>query len=331
VRYTNPVYAGYLADPFVWRHDGTYYAVGTGAPEAKAAVAEVLDRAARAGVDTRLFPMLRSDDLVTWRDIGGALVPPKDAYGDLPYAPEVAHADAKFFLYYSIGRMNQVRQLRVAVADRPEGPYVDEARLTDPFTMYFANDPHPFRDVDGTWYLFYSRDFVDNADGFRVGGGIVVDRLVDMTTLAGEERLVARPRFDWQRFDAHRVRYGDEWDWHLLEGPAVVERDGRYYCFYSGGNWESCDYGVDYVVADSVTGPWSDTGSDDGPRVLRAVPKLAPGPGHNSFVTGPDGVTTYVVYHCWDPGLRDRRMCIDPLVWTDDGPRCDGPSTDECG
>ena len=32
--YTNPVYSGYFADPFVWRHKGEYYAVGTGTVEA---------------------------------------------------------------------------------------------------------------------------------------------------------------------------------------------------------------------------------------------------------------------------------------------------------
>ena len=57
--YTNPVYGGYLGDPFVWRHDGVWYAVGSGAPEAKLAVDELRFRAARTGRQTRLFPLLR--------------------------------------------------------------------------------------------------------------------------------------------------------------------------------------------------------------------------------------------------------------------------------
>lgn len=326
-RHVNPVYAGYFADPFVWRHDGVYYAVGTGGPEAKSGVLDVVDRAARAGVEARLFPVLRSEDLVTWTELGGALVPPDRAYGDHPYAPEVACADGRFYLYYSVGRMNQVRQLRVAVSADPAGPYVDSGRrLLDPFRCYFANDPHPFRDVDGTWYLFYSRDFIDTNDGWRVGGGIVVDRLVDMTTLAGEERLVLRPRFDWQRFHPSRERYGDVWDWHLLEGPFVVRHDDRYWCFYSAGDWETDGYGVDYAVADSPLGPWTDEGAHDGPRVLQTIPGVVQGPGHCSIVVGPDDTTEQIVYHSWDPEMRDRRMCIDPLTWTADGPRAEGPT-----
>jgi len=43
--------------------------------------------------------------------------------------------------------------------------------------------------------------------------------------------------------------YGRVWDWHTLEGPFVRKHDGRYYCFYSGGRWETESYGVDYGVA----------------------------------------------------------------------------------
>jgi hypothetical protein len=32
---SNPIYPGYFADPFVWRHGGTYYAIGNGEREAE--------------------------------------------------------------------------------------------------------------------------------------------------------------------------------------------------------------------------------------------------------------------------------------------------------
>jgi GH43 family beta-xylosidase len=331
-RYRNPVYAGYFADPFVWRHDGAYYAVGTGGPEANLDLDCVRARVAAAGATSGLFPLLRSEDLVNWTSLGTALSPPDPAFGDYFSAPEVAFAGGAFHLYYSVGRLWQVHQLRVATSRHPEGPYVDSGRrLLHPFECYFANDPSPFCDDDGTWYLFYQRDFVDVDDdaGYRVGGGVVVDRLADMATLRGEPAVVVRPRHDWQRFHARRIRYGQAWDWHLLEGPAVVKRRGRYWCFYSGGDWETCGYGVDYAVADHPGGPWSDDGSEEGPRVLRTVPGRVLGPGHNSVVVGPDGVTDYIVYHAWDPGLRERRMCIDRLEWSDDGPRCTGPTWEE--
>ncbi|RYG19514.1 glycoside hydrolase, partial [bacterium] len=56
-------------------------------------------------------------------------------------------------------------------------------------------------------------------------------------------------------------------------------------------------------------------------RVLRTVPGRVIGPGHNSVVRGP-GAVDYVVYHAWDTALSARRLCIDRLDWTPEGPRC---------
>ena len=131
-----------------------------------------------------------------------------------------------------------------------------------------------------------------------------------MTTLAGDPRTVARAKNDWQRFMPERTMYGDVWDWHTLEGPFVVKRDGRYYCFYSGGRWNTDNYGVDYCVADHPLGPWEDTSDSGGPRALKTVPDHVLGPGHNSIVKGPDNVTDFMVYHAWDPLRSVRRMCM---------------------
>src|SRR6185436_936495 len=98
--------------------------------------------------------------------------------------------------------------------------------------------------------------------------------------------------------------------------------NGKYYCFYSGGRWETSDYGVDYGVADFVLGPYSDEGNESGPRVLRTIPNQLFGPGHNSVVAGPDG-EDHIVYHAWDKDLKARQMFVDRLTWTAEGPRCE--------
>jgi GH43 family beta-xylosidase len=104
----------------------------------------------------------------------------------------------------------------------------------------------------------------------------------------------------------------------------VVKHDGRYCCFYSGANYQTARYGVDYVVADHPLGPY--TGQGDHARVLHSVPDKVRGPGHHSIVPSPDGRSQYLVYHAWDPAMKVRWMCIDKLLWTPDGPRCDGPT-----
>jgi beta-xylosidase len=324
LRFTNPVYPHYFADPFVWRDGNMYYAVGTGLLEARS---EADHGGGLLTVDGRpgVFSLLRSPDLISWSPVGAALVALHPDYGDAYWAPEIAFSDGRFWLYYSVGRGDKGHHLRVAVSDRAEGPYEDcDVRLTDPFSCPFAIDPSPFQDDDGQWYLFYARDFLDSTGGYRAGTGLVMDRLTGMKTLAGEERLVLRARHDWQLFQTQRIIYGGRYDWHTLEGPCVRKRNGRYYCLFSGGRWENDTYGVDYGVAESVCGPYADTAHLPAPRVLRTLPGLVLGPGHNSIVSaaGED----YIVYHAWDASMTARRMFFDRIEWLADGPRCEGPT-----
>jgi beta-xylosidase len=300
--FANPVHAGYFADPFVLRVGDGYVAYGTG---------DV--------VDGRAFEVLHSDDLVHWTRAGGALEPLADARATDYWAPEVAPADGAYFMYYSAGTGDRGHRLRVAVAERPEGPFADRGVVLTPGER-FAIDPSPFRDDDGSWYLYYARDVLE---GDRVGTTIAVDRLETMTALAGEPRTLLRPTGDWQLFARGREMYGATYDWHTLEGPFVRKRDGRYHLFYSGGSWRHEGYGVGYAVADAPTGPFHEP--DAGPRVLRTVPGAAVGPGHNCVVTGPDG-EDWIVYHAWDPEHTARRMWIDRLVWGADGPERSGPT-----
>jgi beta-xylosidase len=321
-RYRNPVYAHYFADPFVWRDGECWYAIGTGRGDAAGAVDEI------AGGPS-VFEILSSANLVEWRAVGHALVRPDAALGDTFWAPEIAHADDRWFLYYSVGHEDRDHQLRVAASAHAAGPYVDVAGLTDLASCRFAIDPHPFRDDDGRWYLFHARDFLDDRDEsgspVRPGTALVVHALDGMTKLARQGRTVARARFDWQRFATDREMYGRVLDWHTLEGPFVVKHDGRYFCFYSGGCWRDASYGVDYVVADGVQGPYSDAGGGAAPRVLATVTERVLGPGHCSIAATPGG-SHVIVYHAWDPNAVARRMCIDALEWSKKGPRSPGPT-----
>lgn len=314
--HVNPVYGSYFADPFVWRWEDMYYAIGTGAAEA-------------AGQTIgKIFPLLQSADLVRWHFASSALLRPDPALGTHFWAPEVVFREGTFYLYYSVGHGDKDHQLRVASSKRLRGPYRDCGRpLLDPAVCPFAIDPHPFRDDDGHWYLFYARDFLDVSPEARAGTGLMVAPMESPTRLASAGEVVLRARSDWQRYQSNRALYGRSWDWHTLEGPCVRKHEGRYYCFYSGGCWQTENYGVDFGVADHVTGPYSDAGNEAGPRVLRTVPGHLTGPGHNSIVLGPDGRTEYLAYHAWDRAGQNRLLCLDKLAWTPDGPRCEGAAS----
>lgn len=310
MRYRNPVFEEYFADPFVWKVGAEYFAVGTGKEEA-------------GGVEETagwVFPLLHSRDLIHWERLPEALERPAPELGATYWAPEVASSNARFWMYYSVGFRDKRHQIRAAASNDPTGPYrdVNVEPLVAPQDPPFAIDPHPFHDEDGGCYLFYARDFLD---GNRPGTALAVDRLLTMDRVEGAPRTVLRARHDWQLFEAQRKIYGGVYDWHTLEGPSVVKHEGRYYCFFSAGRWENETYGVDYAVADHVMGPYCDEGNEAGPRVLRTIPGKVIGPGHNSVVTGPDG-KDYIAYHAWNNEMTLRRLCLAPITWTKQGPRC---------
>src|SRR5581483_10485266 len=156
--HVNPVYAGYMADPFVWKVNDTYYAIGTGSADAGG---QALGKA---------FTVLQSPDFYDWQFAANALLRPDPALGNNFWAPEVAYHDGRFYLYYSVGHGDKQHQLRVAASNSPQGPYRDlGVTLVDPTKCPFAIDAHPFQDVDEQWYLFYARDFLDLADGRAAG------------------------------------------------------------------------------------------------------------------------------------------------------------------
>ncbi|PWU18780.1 MAG: glycoside hydrolase [Verrucomicrobia bacterium] len=308
--YTNPVYRADMPDPSVIRYGAYYYAAGT--------------TGARRKSDGRIFTLLRSRNLVNWERLGGALNPPFEDHKFQYWAPELTSNAGKYYIYYSVGGAEPEKfALRIGMSARPEGPYNDlGVQLIDCESNRFTIDPFPFRDDDGQWYFFYARNFTNFTSEVHPGTAIVVDRLLDMTHLAGDCHVVVRAKHDWTLYEAHRRMdvYDATFDWHTIEGPCVVKHADRYYCFYSGANWQTPRYGVDYVVAERPLGPYSDGG--DHARVLSGVPGHVRGPGHHSIVTGPDGKTQYILYHAWDPAMNARQMCLDKLEWTPEGPRC---------
>jgi hypothetical protein len=129
--------------------------------------------------------------------------------------------------------------------------------------------------------------------------------------------------FDPQRAEKGGVR------WHTIEGSFVLKHKRRYYQMFSGGNWHNLSYGVSYAIADSptTTEEWRQVA--DGEQILpilRTIPGVVVGPGHNSVVRGPDNQQLYCVYHRWSADGSVRTLAIDPLDWAGERMLVLGPS-----
>lgn len=287
--YLNPVYPQSFPDPFILKFRGEYFAYCTDVWR-----------------DGKVFGVLRSRDLVNWTEIGGAM---NRLETDAPFywAPEVIYAGGKFYLYYSVGN-ETLMEIRVAVSNRPDGGFLDSGRRLT--TEDFAIDAHVFTDSDGARYFFYATDFLKHS---HIGTGIVIDKMVDFFTLAGQPRPVSRAKYDWQIYDPHRKEKGGV-RWHTIEGAFVLKRKGIYYEMFSGGNWQNVTYGVSFAITDDIEKREEWRQFSDGEKVLpilRTVPDLVVGPGHNSVIRGLNSREIFCIYHRWT--ADGRVLAIDRM------------------
>lgn len=204
--------------------------------------------------------------------------------------------------------------LSVAVADRPDGPFLDVGEPLVRDHGYVAIDPMAFRDpASDRWYLYWGGDYaplrvVELADD---GMAIAPDAIV-------VDALAPAPDRPYER---------------LVEGPFMVARDGWYVLLYSGDVFggDEPNYAVLAARSRSPLGPFERLGD------VREVPgrsstilestecRLAPG--HCSVFTGPDGVDR-IAYHAIDPHDRwnrgerfvRRKFYLDRLSWHDGWP-----------
>ena len=262
------------ADPAVIRCQGKYYLYPTGVGKG--------------------YDVFVSDALVRWEAKGKCF---SDARGGA-WAPDVFHhaaGDGRFYLYYTVDRprgpqdKGRRKQIGVAVADGPLGPFADKGVLADD-----AIDAHLFRDDDGAMYLYY----VDLVGGFK----IVAQPMADPLRRKGRPTAVIRPTEAWETAAGA-----------VTEGPWMLKHGGRYYLMYSGSGASSPDYAIGYATARSPTGPFA---KHPGNPIARRGGGIL-GPGHHCVVAGPDG-RLWMVYHQKkgdQPGW-DRFLAIDPL-WFD--------------
>lgn len=276
VTYANPILtAGRPADPDVLVVDGVYYLYAT--------------------THGRGYDVFTSQDLVHWTNKGRALDDPRGG----AWAPDLYRdADSgQIYLYYTddnpeVESGPLAKQIGVAVADNPLGPFEDRRVL-----VAGAIDAHLFRDDDGKLYLYYA----SIEDGFR----IMVQPMTDPLTPAAEAREVLRPTEPWEMASGH-----------VTEGPFLLKHDGLYYLMYSGSGADSPHYAIGYATAKSPLGPFEKYAGN--PIAKRREGLF--GPGHHCVVEGPDRKLWMVYHQKADAGINWQRfLAIDPLWFDDQG------------
>ncbi|GIE85252.1 family 43 glycosylhydrolase [Actinoplanes regularis] len=224
-----------------------------------------------AGWSGTRFHAFSSKDLVHWTDHGVILDlgPDVSWADDSAWAPTVTSHGGKYYFYFSGGLAggNTAKQLGVAVADNPAGPFRDA--LGKPLVAagsYSGQmiDSAVFTDDDGKSYLYWG-----NGNSYQVP--------------LNDDRV---------SFDPALVRTYHPANYN--EGSFVIKRNGTYYFMWSENDTRSADYRVAYATGSSPTGPWSDR---IGVILSKDTSLGILGTGHHSVVRAPNSDDWYIAYH----------------------------------
>ncbi|MCP9490935.1 MAG: family 43 glycosylhydrolase [Solirubrobacteraceae bacterium MAG38_C4-C5] len=213
-----PVLPGEYPDPSVVAHDGRYVATATSNRWAP------------------VFPVLVSDDLVSWRQAGSVYErAPRWATGRRFWAPELTVARGRLLVVYAALKRNGQWCIGAATAARAAGPWRDRGPVL--CRPGGAIDPAVVTGEDGDSYLVYK------AKG--VGGGLYA-RPLDLRTLR-------------TRGPATRLLEPQRGDRGVTEAPALLRRDGWWYMFFSSGNCcgPPCTYTERVARSQSLLGPYT--------------------------------------------------------------------------
>lgn len=298
----NPVLQGFHADPEILYSHQTkkYYIYSTtdGQP----------------GWGGWYFTVFSSDNLKDWKDEGVMLDLKSDevawANGNA-WAPcieeKLVDGKYKYFFYFSGNPVaGGGKQIGVAIADSPTGPFKDLGRpivTESPVGHGQQIDVDVFTDpVSGKSYLYWGNGYMAGAE--------LND---DMVSIKENTLTVLTPKG------------GSLKDYAFREAAYVFYRNGLYYFMWSVDDTGSPNYHVAYGTSKSPLGPIKVAKK---PVVLILDPaKEIYGPAHNAVLQIPGTDEWYIVYHRINKNFIDREkgpgvhreVCIDRMEFNPDG------------
>lgn len=298
----NPILPGFHADPEILhsKQTGKYYIYSTtdGQP----------------GWGGWYFTVYSSTDLKDWKDEGVMLdlrsTQVSWANGNA-WAPcieeKLIDGKYKYFFYYSGNPVKGGgKQIGVAIADHPTGPFKDLGHpiITEsPAGHGQQIDVDVFTDpVSGKPYLYWG-------NGYMAGAELNSD----MVSIKKNTVTVMTPKG------------GSLKDYAFREAAYVFYRKGLYYFLWSVDDTGSPNYHVAYGTSTSPLGPIKV--AKDPIVLIQDAKKEIYGPAHNSVLRVPGTDEWYIVYHRINKNFIEREkgpgwhreVCIDKLEFNEDG------------
>jgi GH43 family beta-xylosidase len=297
--FTNPVVAG--ADPWVARHDGTYYLIQSRDRAIWVYESERLTEPAKNGVPVWSAPDTGWNRAHVW-------------------APELHYLDGRWYIYYAAGAagppfISQRSGVLQSATEDPQGEYVDRGMLyTGDDVLAGTNNVWAIdltvARLGGALYAVWS-GWEENRSMDRTPQHLYIARMSNPWTIGGNRVRISSPVESWER--------GTELD--LNEGPEFLRRGDQVFIIYSARESWLRDYRLGQLRLKSPDADPLDPSSwiKSGPVFTGTATVY--GVGHASFTTSPDGTEDWIVYHSKteaEPGWN-RVIRMQPFAWRADG------------
>ncbi|UKT65958.1 glycoside hydrolase family 43 protein [Pedobacter mucosus] len=269
-----------LADPTIFKHNGTYYLYGTGGQDG--------------------FLVYTSADMKKWKGPVGAkdgyALLKNDAFGSKGFwAPQVLSYQNIYYMFYSANE-----NIAVAKSDSPLGPF--RQNVIKPLTSNTKQiDPFLFIDGDKK-YLYHVR--LDK--GNRIFVAEMNDDLSDIKPKTLKECINATA--PWENTASA--------PWPVTEGPTVIKHKEHYYLFYSANDFRNINYAVGYAVASSPDGPWK---KYEGNPIISRHNTGKNGSGHGDLVQNDKGEWFYVLHVHGNTSVSPRMAGLVKLKFIENG------------
>lgn len=228
------------------------------------------------------------------------------------WAPEIQFIQGKWYIYFAADDgLNENHRMFVLEADSddPMGSYTFKGQVTDE-TNKWAIDGLVM-ELGGKLYFVWSGWEGD----INVQQNTYIAPMSDPLTISGPRVLLSEPDLEWEKAGGPP---------YINEGHAILHHDGQVHIVYSGaGSWTpfyalgmlTLKQGADPLVASNWT-------KSEQPILKMDEEAGVYGPGHNSFVTSPDGTEQWIVYHATTAptdGWSNRKARAQKLAWDEAG------------
>ncbi len=217
-------------------------------------------------------------------------------------APSVAYLGGQWVMYYAayyipggnpyaIYTSTSARATTGFVSSSTEAPVMYQP------TRGGSADPSVFIDPSGNpWLTWKSSTYGASPYPAQIWSKRLATTGLSMTAGATNNVLLTQP--------------GSGWDSATIENPQMVWSGGTYYLFFSGGNWNSVNYGEGYVTCGG--GPTGGCGSaSSAPEILSGTTSAPYGPGGASLFTSTTG-QWLMAYHGWNEQCAHYATIFNP-------------------